>query len=260
MRFLLLAIFIFLSACQTQELFTDDLARAKQACARRDWSLAERVLERYLREENDSEKRWAAWNLLLEAINGSTQEPRASLECLDVMVGEYENDDPKMARILSMMGRYNQSLRHYERAANAWSAYTELGDLLPQDRVEGFRHLAQAQASQRHFAAADETLQQCLGLPLADHDKIWCMLDLAETNSARQQWKDVADLCQQILDSDPDPEVAGLAGYLRGDALEQLGKKDEALAQFEQARDKYPNPAVMDNRIGHLHRQLKANK
>ena len=144
MRFLLLVLLLLLSACRSEDLFTDDLARAKQACSMRDWPLAERVLERYLREEADSEKRWEAWNLLLEAINGATQEPRASLECLEVMLVEYENDDPKMARILSLIGSSNQSLRHYDRAARAWSAYTELGDLLPQDRVAGFRKLAAA--------------------------------------------------------------------------------------------------------------------
>lgn len=260
MRFLLLLALILLIGCQAQEMFSDDLSRARRACSTRDWPLAERVLERYLRVEDDSEKRWEAWNLLLEAINSTSQEPRASLECLDVMLIEYEDDEPKMARILSMMGRYNQTLRHYDRAANAWSAYTELGDLLPQDRIEGFRHLAQALSSQRHFNAAEETLQQCMALPVADQEKIWCMLDLAETNSIRQDWTGVADLCQQILDSGPDTEVAGLAGYLRGDALEQIGKKEEALQQFKQARNKYPNPAVMDNRIEHLQKQLRATK
>lgn len=244
--------------CQPEDIITGDLGLARQALLERDWPRAERTAQRFLREEGDSNKRWDAWNILLEAINGSSQEPRASLECLESMLVEYEEDYGKLPRILSEMARYNQILRHYDHAANAWSAYIDLPGLQPAEMVNGYRQLAHAQYSQRHFDAADDTLQQCLALPLPDHDKIWCMLDLADADMGRQQWENVADLCQQILDSEPDQEVTGLAGYYRADALEQMGKQAEALKQFEVARDSYPNPAVMDNRIEYLKKQLKA--
>lgn len=255
--FIISLVFLSLAGCRQEDMFGDDLAVARQAHSERDWPLAERVLGRYLREERDPDKRWQAWNLLLEAMNGASQEPRASLDCLEAMLVEYEEDETKMAAILWQMGRYNQSLRHYDRAANAWSAYTELESLEPQKRVEGYRYLAAAQLSQRQFEAAEETLQQCLALPASDHDKVWCMLDLADASMGREQWEDVADLCQQILDSEPDAQVAGLAGYLYGDALEQMGRHSDALRQFEQARAGYPNPAVIDNRINWLKKQMK---
>lgn len=263
LRILALGLLILtLAACGTgellEELAQDDLAMARQAQLERDWPRAERVLERYLREERDSEKRWEAWELLLGAINAVNQEPRASLEILEVMLVEYEDDNAKLAVILPQIGDYNQVLRHYDRSANAWSAYTELPTLTAPERVNGYRQLAAAKSSQRHFEAAEEALQQCMALPIADHDKVWCMLDLADAGMVRQQWQDVADLCQQILDSDPDQEVIGLAGYYRGDALEQMGKLEQALKQFEAARDSYPNPAVMDNRIEYLKKQIRA--
>ena len=133
----------------------------------------------------------------------------------------------------------------------------EAAGLTPRETVEGYRHLASVQFSQRRFEAGEETLQQCLALPLRDHDKMMCMYDLADQNMARERWQEVADLCQQILDSGPDKELRGLSGYLLGDALEQLGKGAEALKQFELARDEYPNPSVMDNRIAHLRNKLK---
>ena len=84
-----------------------------------------------------------------------------------------------------------------------------------------------------------------------------CMYDLADQNMARERWQEVSDLCQQILDSDPDKTLRGLTGYLLADALEQLGKTKEALKYFELARDDYPNPSVIDNRIAHLRKKLK---
>lgn len=258
MRFFIFCLALTLCACNIDAPFQDDLQLAKQAQLERDWPTAERVLGRYLRVEQEAEKRWEAWNLLLEAINGASREPGASLECLEAMLVEYEDDEAKLAEILPQLGSCNQLLRHHEQAATAWESYVELGGLTPEQRINGFRQLASVQYRQRHFEAAEETLLQCMGLPLPDHDKIWCMLDLADAAMGREQWQVVADLGQQILESEPDPEVAGLAGYYRGDALEQMGQLAAALEQFQLARENYPNPGVMDNRIEHLKKQLKA--
>lgn len=261
MRLLVLGLMVVcLCACQMDDLFLDDLATARKAQAERDWPRAERVLERYLRTESDGEKRWEAWHLMLQAINAAYQEPRASLECLEAMLLEYEEEEEKVAEILARIGEYSMALRQYARAANAWSAYEELPGLTMGERVQGYRRLAAAYTGQRRFDAAEEALQQCLALPAPDHDKIWCMVDLADAGMARQQWQDVADICQQIEDSEPDGEVLGWAAYYRGDALEQLGQLPDALKQFEQARDKYPNPAVIENRITHLKKQMQGRR
>lgn len=264
--FLSLLLITQLCACELKnlfwpsDLFLDDLEMAREAHMQRDWPLAERLLARYLRDEQDAEKRWQAWTLLMEVVNAASEEPRASLECLEAMLVEYEDDDPKLAFVLEQMGNYNESLKNYGMAANAWSAYSDLETLSGEQRVQGLRRLAEAQLAERHFEAAEATLQQCLALPLPDHDKVWCMLDLADTAMSHGQWQEVADLCQQILDSEPDSEVMGLAGYLRADALEQLGRTRQALEQFEQAREVYPNPAVMDNRIAWLKKHLEEKK
>lgn len=251
---------LLMAGCETNEVFMDDLAMARQAQLERDWPRAERMAERFLREERNPARRWEAWNILLETINGSNQEPRASLECLESMLVEYEDDYGRLPRILSEMAKYHTILRHYDNAATAWGAYTDLPGLEPAEMVNGYRQLAHAHYAQRQFEAADEALQQCLALPVSDHEKIWCMLDQADADMGRQQWAEVANICQQILDSEPESEVVGLAGYYRGDALEQMGKLSEALKQFQEARDNYPNPAVMDNRIEYLKKQLKAKK
>ncbi|WP_022655333.1 hypothetical protein [uncultured Desulfovibrio sp.] len=244
-------------ACGQNALLADDLSAARMAVAERNWPLAERLLERYLREEQNPDKRWEAWQQLLTVVNSANPEERATLEYLEVMLAEYADDDERVKLVLERMGRLNENLRRYDRAADAWSAYTGLADLTPQETVEGYRHLASAQFSQRRFEAGEETLQQCLALPLPDHDKIMCMYDLADQNMARERWQEVADLCQQILDSGPDNNLRGLSGYLLGDALEQLGLGMEAMKQFKLARDEYPNPSVVDNRIAHLRNKLK---
>ncbi len=249
-----------LTGCDSTALKGDDLSQAREAVSQRQWSLAERLLERYLREAQDSQdadSRWEAWQQLLVVVNAAGQEPRASLEYLETMLEEYMDDDARSAVILQRMAEVNESLHRYERAVDIWNAYIGLGGLSAQQVLEGYRRLAAMQFSLRRFDAGEDTLQLCLALPLPDHDKIMCMYDLADQNMARERWQDVADLSQQMLDSDPDQNVRGMAGYLMADALEQLGKSSEALKQFELARDAYPNPSVIDNRIAHLRKKLK---
>ncbi|MDD4701163.1 MAG: hypothetical protein PHI96_02970 [Desulfovibrio sp.] len=249
-----------LAGCEGTGLKGDDLSQAQEAVSQRQWSLAERLLERYLREAQDTQdadSRWEAWQQLLVVVNAAGQEPRASLEYLETMLEEYMDDDARSAVILQRMAEVNESLHRFERSVDIWNAYIGLGGLSLQQVLEGYRRLAAMQFSLRRFDAGEDTLQLCLALPLADHDKIMCMYDLADQNMARERWQDVADLSQQILDSDPDQTVRGMAGYLMADALEQLGKGSEALKQFELARDAYPNPSVIDNRIAHLRKKLK---
>ena len=257
---LLWCLCFWLVGCDGPALKGDDLSQAREAVSQRQWSLAERLLERYLRESQDSQdadSRWEAWQQLLVVVNAAGQEPRASLEYLETMQEEYLDDDARSAVILKRMAEVYEGLHRYGRAVDMWSAYIGLGGLTPQQVLEGHRRLAAMQFSLRRFDAGEDTLQQCLALPLPDHDKIMCMYDLADQNMARERWQEVSDLSQQILDSDPDQNVRGLAGYLLADALEQLGKNGEALKQFELARDAYPNPSVIDNRIAHLRKKLK---
>ena len=54
------------------------------------------------------------------------------------------------------------------------------------------------------------------------------------------------------------PRRGKTASLLRvGRTLEQLGRNDEALTQFEAIRDIYPNPGVIDNRIAYLKKNRK---
>lgn len=243
---------LYVAGCEKDLLFVNDLELAREAYVERNLPLTERLLERYLREEQSPEKRWQAWNLLLKAINADRPHPRASLECLDAMMIEYEDDASRMVEILPEVASYNKMFRHFEQAAEAWNAWLELPVLDFNQRVYGLRQLAAMQFAQKHYEASQATLQQCLALPVPDNEKNVCLLDLAEEAMLREAWEEVADLCQQILETKPEKDIFGKASYLAGDALEQLGKKQEALAHFEQALDSYPNRLVIENRLEHL--------
>lgn len=255
-RCLIALIFLFVFGCD-QITMDDDLNSARQAMQEQNWNKAERLLERYLHQEEDKEKRWDAWQDLLNVINSANAVPKATLEYLEVMLIEYEGDDSKSKNILEKIAQTCESLRMNERAAAAWSTYISLGGLSPQEMVEGYRRLAAREFDLRHFEVSEEVLQQCLTLPYPDKDKVMCMYEMADQNMGRGRFDEVINLCNHILDIDEIDDkdfksMRGQAGYLLADALEQTGKKQEALKQFEKARELYPNQAVIDNRINHL--------
>lgn len=248
-----------LPACERTDMAGDDLSAAQMAFANHDWLLAERLLERYLRYEENADKRWEAWSVLLEVINAGNAQPRTTVEYLEAMRAEYEGDDAHCKVILQRLGQACASLRRYERAVEVWSEYVGLGGLGDTEMVEGYRNLAAMQFALRRFDTGEESLQQCLALPVDDKEKIHCMLDLADHNTMRERWQEVVNLSQQVLDTAPGgsdgQQVRGQAGFLLADALEHLNRKEEALRQFELVRADYPNPDVIDNRIAYLRKK-----
>ena len=248
------------AACERMPLAEDDLTAALSAVEGHNWPLAERLLERSLRHETDADRRWEIWNTLLTVINAISPEPHATLDYLEAMREEFADDDQRSKVILERMGLLAEQLHLFERAAEIWNIYVGLGWLSAEDMVHGYRRLAAMQFRQRRFDAMEETLQQCLSMPLPENDKIMCMYDLAEQKSARESWQEAADLGQQVmegLDGNKDGLLRGQIHFLLGDALEQLGRSEEALQQFELAREAYPNPAVVENRIAHLRTKKK---
>ena len=55
--------------CERMPVIGDDLSEAKLAAQNHDWTLAERLLERYLRQQHDNNKRWEAWQFLVDVNN-----------------------------------------------------------------------------------------------------------------------------------------------------------------------------------------------
>lgn len=245
-----------LPGCERSPL-GDDLSEARSSVAAHEWTRAERLLERFLRESSDSEKRWEAWQLLLTVANATGVTTRVRLDYLDTMLEEFADSDARCKDILWRMGQLMERQRRHERAVDIWSAYLDLEGLSPQENVEGYRHLAAMNFRLHRFEAAEDALQQCLALPVNEKAKLNCMYDLADQSAARERWQEAADLSQQILDSEPGERLRALTLFLLGDALEQLDRPDEALAQFELCRESYPNADVVENRIAYLKKKMK---
>ena len=144
---------LLLGACRAPLEDGDDLQAARTAIAERQWSRAERLLGRYLRDERKPELRWQAWNALLTVLEAGG-DPRTNLDYLDAMLEEFADDDAKSREILLRIGRLNERLRRYDRAADTWIAYLNVAGLPPEDSLYGYRRLGAMLFHLRRFASA----------------------------------------------------------------------------------------------------------
>lgn len=252
-----LFIVFFLFGCDNKLESMDDLAKARIEIQNHKWIEAERLLSRYLKEQEDSVLRWEAWNELITIINRIGSEPLITLEYLNAMLYEFEADKKKYKNILYQIGLLNEDLWLYDRAADVWLSYINIDDLSGEEIVNVHMRLAKIYYLNKHFESAEDILNNCLALDVAPNKLAYCMYDLAELNIVQERWEEVSDLAIQILDMKVDNKIKSLTLFLLADSLEQQGKFQDSLSYFEQCIDIYPNMAVVIRRIEYLQQKIK---
>ena len=253
---LFLSLFM-LAACDRVPVVASDLEGARLAMQQRDWPLAERLLERYLRGEENAQQRWEAWMRLVEIYSRINLEPDHALISLENMLQEFEADEEKSKLILLRLAEIYESRNQSSQALAAWERYAGLDGLSDQEAANAQRKLGSLHFRQGRFELAEDALQVCLALPVDEAFRAWCLYDLALADMAREMLDDALDQATRVLSMKADDELRGLAGFLLADVLEQQGKLPEALTRFEAVRSLYPNSLVVDNRIVFLKKKLK---
>lgn len=255
--FFSLFILFVLFGCDTRQGSTDDLAKAKIEILNNKWTEAERLLGRYLKDEENPELRWEAWNELIAIINKSGSEPLITLEYLDAMLYEFEGDKVKYKSVLYRIGLLNEEVWLFDRAADIWLTYMNLSDIGGEEAVGVHRKLAKIYFLSKHFESAEDILINCLALDATPSLLTYCTYDLAELYVVQERWKEASDLAIQILEMKVDTKLEALTFFLLADSLEQQGKFKESLAYFEKCKDIYPNVAVVIVRIEYLQEKMK---
>ena len=236
----------------------NDLDEAGAAARAGEWGLAQKLLERYLRDEGSGEDRWKAWIMLLEVSARANPDSPWLVDYLETMLLEFEDSGERVRDILNRLALAHEARGRLDRAADVWARLIDEPDLAPDDNAATHRRLARIHIRQRRFAEADNVLQNCLTLDASSVRQAECLYDLADLASTREEFDNAALMARQVMELDGvDPALHARAGFILGDALEQLGKRDEALAVFTAIRNVYPNDRVIDTRIAHLKKPVR---
>ena len=255
-----LSVALLSAACERVPLNVSDLDEARKAVQQRDWPLAERLLERYLRTEENPRDRWEAWVLLMDISIRSKLDANVALGQLETMLQEFGHDGLRKKLILARLGELHENLGHTGQALAVWGRYAELANLTDAEAANVQRRIGNLHFRQRRFDLAEEALQTCQALQVDEALRAGCLYDLALANMARDELDDARDQAMQVLSMHIDDELRGLAGFLLADVLEQQGQRAAALSRFEAVRGLYPNEMVVDNRIAYLKKKLKTSQ
>lgn len=236
----------------------NDLDEARIAIRQGEWERAEKYLERFLRVATDPEERWEAWISLVDATERAGQDRRWINEYLEAMLVEFEDSPERLRHILYKMSASQEAARQYERAVITLFQLVSLPDLTVQERLELYKRLAFMQMRLNRLQGAEESLHECLGLPLADSVKADCLYFLADICVLREDLEDGANIAIQILDTPGVPPLLySKATFLLADIYEQQKKYQDALRLYVSIRNSYPNPMAVDARIDYLKKKLK---
>ena len=252
-----------LAACD-RNYPSDDLEAAREAAEELDWTQSARLLQRYLRDEMDDSRRWEAWKLLAQS-HERMGEREWLVETLENMLHEYENRPEQLKWILRELGPVYESMRSWDKASDTWLRLLDVADLSDRDAARLYEHMGLYYQRGQKFDMAEDMF--VMGLEHADDaaQQALCRYQIAYTYYLQDRREEALAMLDDVLAM---PEFANLLGrgareeeeagqkgellgrtlLLKGDILETLEKRKEALVCFEQAKSWYPSPEVAQRR------------
>ncbi len=242
----------FLNACDFVETKVDDLVEAKSAMESREWLYAERLLERYLNVEENADKRWEAWQALIALSEHTGAHAEIVRLYYDNMLQEFLDDEQRKKLVLYDLAQLLVEVKDFDTAIDTWTTYLGLSDLSTKDIYNATMHTIEIYLHTGQFEAAENALYNCLGLEISPQESAICLYELADLKAERGALQEAKDLATQVLEMDIYPLTRGQATFLLGDIAEQ--EEDYAMARtlFEQSKEFYPNPLVVESRLAHL--------
>jgi tetratricopeptide (TPR) repeat protein len=121
-----------------------------------------------------------------------------------------------------------------------------------------YRNMARVYLRRLEFELAKEALSLCLELKIPQSTKSECRYDLADAYLVMENVEEAIKELRGLLEQGGvDDDLQLLSVFMLADALEQQGKKQEALALFESIRFTYPNTSVVEARIEYLQKDKK---
>lgn len=243
--------FVIIASCGCeQKSCVDSLFEAQKCIENREWNVAERYLESYLREEENLNLRFNAWNRLLTVGEHLNYNEHWMITCLEEMRSEFEGCPEQLKIILWRLATTYDYIKKYERSVECWEKLFNQPELPIEQQGNILRKLAVANMRLHRFEEADAFLTICLELSINQIAKLECLVDRADIASSRGLFDDGAYYARLVLEAEDSPsELKGKAGFILADIKEQQGDVQNAIEVFTAIRDLYPNEMVIDQRL-----------
>jgi tetratricopeptide (TPR) repeat protein len=252
--FILLFAAPLLTACLDESERPDDLTDAREYMRHRDFIEAEKSFERYLRRNPDGQERLEVWNNLVDIALNVRHDRNAAIELLEAMTIEYEVNSLERRMVQERLAEEYEQNRNYVRAMELWIALEKNPGTPEIKKAALYRNMARVYLRRLEFELAKEALGLCMALDIPQSTKAECQYDLADAYLVMENIEEAINELGNLLNQEGiDDDLRVLSVFMLADALEQQGKKQEALDLFESIRFSYPNTSVVEARIEYLH-------
>jgi tetratricopeptide (TPR) repeat protein len=241
------------AGCFDEDERHDDLTDAREYMRHRDFMEAEKSFERYLRRNPDGQERLEVWNNLVDLAINVRHDRNSAIELLEAMTIEYDVNSPERRMVQERLAEEYEQTRNYVRAMELWVALEKNPGTSELKKADLYRNMARVYLRRLEFELAKESLSLCLTLNIPQSAKSECQYDLADAYMVMEITDEAIKELSSLLEQDGvDDDLRVLAIFMLADALEQQGKKLEALNLFEGIRFSYPNTSVIEARIEYL--------
>lgn len=244
---------ILVSGCMQPEV-EDDLSRARKAYIKKEYSEAERVYQRYLRDNEFATERWDVWNRLVDITISIRGNKKRAVELLDAMLLEFSVEPERYRQILISKGRIYTEGSMWADAISVWSQLLSAPGVTIDEEATAYANLGKAYLMRGEYGLAVDAFKDCRQLAYNNMEhKQRCIYDLAQAYAYLGAYSDAEKNLHSLLEYKAvDVALASRAKLLLADIYEQQERPLMAITMLKEIKDTYPNPKVIEFRLKNL--------
>jgi tetratricopeptide (TPR) repeat protein len=227
---------------------TSTFNQAREAYLDGDFAHSRQLYEAYLKSSpaNRANREEAFWRLAL--ISGLSGEgPARNVEVLEAAIGDFADDQEKLAVFVPELARVLESERQYNKAAEILARYAELDGLPPAERASGLLRLAKDYRRLKKLPKAKETLARCLDITPQTGRESACRAELALIAAMENNWAEAAKVLEKLVAGDQRQDAENL--FDLAEAYENLDRKSDAMGIYKELLPSYPNRVALAVRL-----------
>jgi tetratricopeptide (TPR) repeat protein len=239
-------------ACSPQAEDTT-LSRADREYAQGNYVQAENLYQNYLQSSPQGDARWKVWNRLLDICLDINDSPRKAATLLEAMLLEFSDAPERSAQLTRQLADVYMRMRQWDKAAETWqhALAANAGD--PDRLWEISFNLGKVYQYQGRYDLSRDAMLQCVQDAPADAPRATCMYELAQAYSLLQNNEQAREWLHKVRAQQAAPEeLRARATFLLAEIAVSQGEREKALELFSSIRTTYPNPKVIETRIGLL--------
>ena len=253
----LLCLLLFAGGCNRTPEVENDFQLAEVAYEHKEIADAEMHYERFLRKNQENEKRWYVWQRLLDIALNFRQEKRVARSYLEIMLEEFASDPLRKRIIQIQLADVAASLKEYSRAITLWESLVAEPQTPAEEKAAAYISLSGAYLRRLDFTLATEALELCLELPVKLATKVECQYELATAEALTDNLPKAEKTLESLISMpEINEEHLVLGLFALADVYEQQEKFAKAKALYESIRETYPNQQVIAMRILDLEKKV----